>query len=52
LVLYYKDMPGLQKLKCSNCDMTFMSQTVTAEKCPACSEQIQDSMQHGSTRRE
>ena len=29
--------------------MTFMSETKTTEKCPACSEQIQDNMQHGGT---
>ena len=44
-------MPGLQKIKCSNCGMTFVSETETTEKCPACLEQIQDNMQHGSTSR-
>ena len=44
-------MPGLHKIKCISCGTMFMSETNTVEKCPACSEQIQDNMQHGSTSR-
>jgi predicted RNA-binding Zn-ribbon protein involved in translation (DUF1610 family) len=44
-------MPGLHKIKCNSCGAMFMSETDTDDKCPGCSEQIQDNMQHGSTRR-
>jgi rubrerythrin len=30
-------MEGIQKLKCSSCGTTFMSETSTT-KCPSCSE--------------
>jgi predicted Zn-ribbon and HTH transcriptional regulator len=44
-------MSGFQKIKCSSCGTIFMSEIVNAEKCPACSEQIQDNMQHGNVSR-
>jgi predicted Zn-ribbon and HTH transcriptional regulator len=43
-------MPGLHKIKCSSCGTMFMSEIKTAEKCPGCSKEVQDNMQHGSIR--
>jgi predicted Zn-ribbon and HTH transcriptional regulator len=45
------DMSGVQKIKCTSCGEMFMSEKETEipDKCPSCSKEILDHMQHEST---
>jgi Zn finger protein HypA/HybF involved in hydrogenase expression len=41
-------MEGIQKMKCSSCGTTFMSETQQT-KCPTCVEQQQQQQQGGNS---